>query len=44
MAINWTIPRFTTEAYIYNNRAWEWNGKAWSELGDYVRGLIKLSI
>jgi hypothetical protein len=44
MAINWTISGFTTEAYIYNNRTWEWNGEAWSELGDYVRGLRKLSI
>ena len=33
-----------TETYTYNNRTCEWNGEAWSGLGDYVRGLRKLSI
>lgn len=27
--INWPAPTYVGEKYSYNNKSWEWNGKAW---------------
>lgn len=44
--INWPTPTFIGEKYNYNDKTWQWNGKAWVGISfqpDYIEQLEKLN-
>lgn len=38
MAINWPLPAYVGEPYVYNGKTWIWNGDAWQAQGVYTPG------